>query len=265
MLQVDLANASDSDLRKFAYKKASVDLQDKKNRRIDNALFYSIPLASGLSSAVKDVNIYPKDLFELQQKGFSKETISSAVADIANEGKIVMDPSRVRSIRLARFGTSALSMGVGIAIFNAVYNIRSFASKNFQSVKDFTEKHPIISSIGTLAAGIGALSLASIGANKLLMKHADKLFDSYGVIKTPAKLDKFLAENKILNTSAKYIDKIPSSIKEFTKSILGWGPLALAFTYLCHGAKHNSKMTNEYINNYVELKNNQQAYYDIAV
>lgn len=38
----------DSDLRKMAYAKASNDVNDKKHRRIDKALYYSLPLAGGL-------------------------------------------------------------------------------------------------------------------------------------------------------------------------------------------------------------------------
>ena len=68
-----------------------------------------------------------------------------------------------------------------------------------------------------------------------------------------------MAESKVLDKASKYIHKVPDSAREIAKGVIGWGPLAMAITYISHGLRHESVKNREYVNNYMLLKDAQNA------
>ena len=212
------AGLSDNDLRNIAYQKASIDVNDKKHRKINNMLYYSIPVVAGIASAAHKAS---------------------------------------RAGRILNFGLGFASWAVPFMVVDAAIGSKHFAQKHISSVKDFTEKHPILASVGTLAASILAYTALTRGGVKVLTKHGAKV--SKVAAPYVDKLGKTLENSKVLDKLAGLTKKIPSSAKDVAKTILDWSPWMLLLANVSHSFNHEKVKANEAINNYQDLKESQEA------
>lgn len=215
----DLPNASDEDLKKLAIKDASIAVNDKKHKRINNALYWSLPVVGGLATVVRN-------------------------------------PVKGRLGNLAKFsGANASWLGTFLLI-DGIFAVKNKVSKNSDTVRKFDQNHPIISLGLTIGASIGAVALALTGASKLAPKvlKAIKPENAEKLTNIVTKLDKVLENSKVLNTISKGIDKVPSSLKGLAKGIIDWAPMMMIIGQLSHSFNHAAVKNNVANQNYAELK-----------
>lgn len=212
------AGLADEDLKQLAYNKASIDVEDKKHKKINNILYYSIPLVSGVAAAVKS--------------------------------------PATRVGRIANFGLGFASWAIPFAIVDAAIGAKHAAQKTIPTVKEFTEKHPVLTTIGTLAATIAAYVGLTRGGVKVLGKHGESI--SKAAAPYVEKLGNKLNNSKILDKLSDFTKKLPSSAKDVTKIALDWAPWMLLFANISHSFNHEKVKAQEYVNNYETLKEQQQ-------
>lgn len=224
------ANLKDRDIRKLAWSKASNDVNDRKHRAIDNTLFYTLPLAGGLSAAVRD---------------FSPEAV-------ANLGK-----HNIRSMRLARFGLVSASWAAGLAALGALWNAKDYLAQKIDVIKN----NPVISSVVTFAAGFGVLSAVDKLGHKGLMKVINSV-DDKKVMPYLKKVRNALNESKILNKASECISKFPSPIRDIGKGAAELAPLLIIGTQIAHMFGHQRAKANVASRNYDDLRQAQEMIRD---
>ena len=221
------ANLKDKDLRKIAFAKASDDVNDRKHRAIDNTLFFALPLAGGLSAAVRD---------------FAPE----AVAQIGKQN--------IRSLRLAKFGLVSASWAAGLAALSALWNTKDYLAQKIDIIKN----NPVISSVATFAAGFGVLAAVDKYGFKGLMKVINSV-DDKKVMPYIKKVRSALNNSKVLNKASEYISKFPSPIRDMAKGAAELAPLLIIGTQIAHMFGHQIVKTNVAARNYEDLKQAQQT------
>ena len=218
----------DNSIRQVAYLQTASKFDTKKSKRITNALFYSAPIAAGLGAAI---------LTKGKSTIFSKE-VSGVAAKVANGLKV---------------GGGWLASLAAIDLL--VFGKKKLAEKS-PDVRKFDNEHPFVSMLATLGAGIGALMLVERGAAKLAAKTAPKFMQ-----KGTEKVAKFLNENKLLvgakNNVNSLMNKTPSALKEFGKSVLSWAPTMLLFGGVFHSWSVANAQNRDFEKNYVNLKTEQ--------
>lgn len=221
----DLPNASDEDLKKLAIKEASIAVNDKKHKRINNALYWGVPVAGGLAAVVRN----------------------PAKAGILTSARLG---------NLTKFATTTASWLGALLLMDGVFAVKNKVSKNSDTVRKFDQNHPIISLGLTIGASIGAVALALTGGSKLANKaiKAVKPETAEKLTKIVTKFDKGLENSKVLNTISKGIDKVPSSLKGLAKGIIDWAPMMMIIGQLSHSFNHAAVKNNVANQNYADLK-----------
>ncbi len=230
--RIDEAIVQDDKLvREYAYLKAMDKVKDKKHQKITNALWYSIPLAAGLSAAALTkgkVSLFGKEI-----GGFAS--------------------------KLATGIAGALPWAVTLGVADAVVGGNNLALKKSKDVREAESKHPILTVMGILAAGTAALLFIPKAASKLLSKMGPKTYEKLGraaekaanalnVIKTPKFLEKPLT---------KLSEKMPSVIKNGAKFGISILPETLLLTTFFHTINHNIDKKREFNKNYTAMKDTQ--------
>lgn len=218
------AQLNDKDLQTLAAIKASNDVNDKKHRRISNAIFYSIPLAAGLDSAVKT---------------------------------LAKNPKMLRGNKLAAFAGTALSWAGAFAGIDLVFAGKRKLEQSNKAARGFAQEHPILSTIGGFAAAIGALALGSKGISKLKSKLLSNTVVRNEIFRNFVENSKKLNESRILNTAAEILKQVPSPIKNFGKGVIAYGPLLLVVGSITHSINHSNAKTKQVYKNYADLKTAQ--------
>lgn len=223
-----LANADDKTLKSIATQAAVRSPKAEQHRKASNRLFYSIPIASGLAAVVDNPTI----------------------------GKFA------RLGNLAKFGAAAGSLIGAIAVFDLVGLGVSKAYKSSDKLKEFAQKHPVIATLGSISAGVGAVILSSMGMGKL----AGKFANSSMIKKTlsPKNLRRFIKLNnaiqgsKVLNKASSLIDKMPKTAKNITKGIISGSPFILLVGSLIQSGKQANAQRNASFEIYSKLKDDQK-------
>lgn len=221
---------NDGDIRRIAWAKASQDVNDKKHRKIDNTLFYSLPIAGGISAAVREI---------------SPEAI-------AKYGK-----KNVRAIRLARFGVVTAAWTAGLAALGALWGAKDYLAKKVDIIKN----NPVMSSVVTFVAGFGVLA----GVNKFGAKGLNKLLSSVDekkIVPVFNKVRNALNNSKILNKIAEFGTKTPSPIKDIARNAAELAPLLVIGTQIGHLFGHQRARAQVAVNNYQDLKQAQSIIRD---
>lgn len=228
------ATLKDRDLGQIAYDQACKQVNDKRHKRIDNALFYSLPVVAGLSTLAKK-------LPPLMQGETPALSIFAPVA-------------KVRGLKLLRAGAVTGLWAAALGALALVAGAENWVIKKSESVRNFVQEHPVISTVGSLVAAVGAV----YGANRISGKVLYKLIPS--VEKNLTKmtyLDKVLNNSKILNSAEKLIAKIPPSIKSIGATVLNWSPFVVMGTQIAHYFGHEHVKNKQAYKNYNELKEAQ--------
>ncbi len=217
------AQADDKTLRAYAREAAAIQVNDKKHKAASNAIWYSLPIAGGLAAVVGN----PKIVGRIPKlKLFTKQT--------------------------------ALWAGT-FAIIDATFAAARSLNRHSSTVHEFNKEHPVLSTIATIGATVGALLLAGKGASKLVEKYGDKVVK---FLKNH-KVDKYIKENKLLTSVMKNIRKAPSSLKSFAKGVISWSPILLVATSIAHTFSHEKAKAITEQRNYDTLKVNQAKVRDL--
>ncbi|MBO5385669.1 hypothetical protein J6A64_05070 [bacterium] len=211
----EFAKADDRALRKAAAQITETQVDSKKHKRISNAIFWSIPLFAGAAAAVA-----------------------------VTGGRIPM---------LKQFAKTAASWAASFAAIDLTFAGKRALNKNSESAREFDRKHPVLSTVLTIGASIGAMFLGGAAVNKLAGKFGPKLVAQAKKLK----VDKFIKESKVINKLSEWAGKAPSSLKSLGKGLLDWSPLMLAFTSLAHTSSHERAKATQTVNNYTQLKEAQ--------
>lgn len=225
-----LASLDDVQVQKLAYAKTSADVNDKKHRRIGNAIYYATPLVAGLSSAAVNPG-----------------KIATVVKNAATSATKTVNLSRAS--RLGSFlATSALWTSAYI-IADTVFGAKHFAEKHSSKLKEFSQNHPFLSSVVAWGTAIAGSALAYRGGSKLISKFPKGASDKV-VISVAEKLN----SSKILNKASEKIAKVPAGIKGIAKNIISFAPWIMIFAGLSHNVDHESVKAKDFKQNYRDLK-----------
>ena len=223
-----LINLDDNAIRQVAYAQTASRFDNKKQRRISNALIAAAPVAAGLGAAV---------LSKGQTKLFSKELTGTAAR--AADGLVT--------------GTG---WAAGLGVVGLVGLAKGLLSRYSGDVRKFDNEHPVLSMLGTLAAAAGSLVLFNKGVEKLAARKAPEFLK-----KGTETVAKFLNENKnmisLKNSVKNLAEKTPSALKEFGKKVLDWAPSLLIFGGVFHSISSANAENRDFARNYTNLKNEQ--------
>ncbi len=223
------AQLDDKAVRQLALTKTSHEVNDKKHRRINRAIYWSIPLAAGIAAAT------------------------------ASPGKIVskLGTDFSRSARLTNFASQALSWAGTFLAIDTVFGAKRSIDKHSPSMKKFTQEHPVVSLLGTVAASLGVLFGARYGLTKLATKYAPKKA-SVKALKSLINANSKLNSSKVINKTSELMAKVPSALKNFGQGVLNWSPMLLIFGSLTHSMNHEKVKGQQFVNNYREIKGAQE-------
>jgi len=227
-----LARLDDKSIRQIAYAKASNDVNDKKHRRITNALYYSIPLAAGVAAAVKKPNI---------------------LSSVVKQAKSV---NLSRFTRLNNFASTAIGWATTFLAVDGIFATKRYMDKKVPDMKEFSKEHPVMSTLGTIGVAIAAIAGVNKGLSKLSSKLISKI-PAKKLDKTTLNVAKKLNNSKVLNKISKGLSKVPSSIKNLAAGALDYAPLLLIVSSIAHSFGHERVKAAEYQNNYNDIKSAQ--------
>ena len=221
----------DKVVRDYSYYQAMKKVQDKKHKKIANALWYSIPVAAGLSAAI---------LTKGKSSMFGKE-VSGLAAKVTNGIK------------------SALPWAVTLGVADLVVGTHKYVTQNSPTAKDVERKHPFMSFLGLLGVGLVALTCVPRGIGKLYNKIGPKTMGKLakGVENTGNLLNKIKMPEFMSNIGAKISKKAPSALKNVTKTAIDAAPEALLIASLFHSINHSYNRSNEFHKNYSGIKEAQ--------
>lgn len=211
------AAADDRVLKNFAMQTASESVDDKKHRFLSNTIWYSLPIAAGLASIVRNPNVI----------------------------------GRIPKLKI--FAKTAASWAGAFALIDATFAAKRAIDNNSSTAREFAKEHPVLSTITAVGAAIGAMILGSKGASALWNKYgaqAVQYLKKHGV-------DKAINDSKLITNVMANVRKLPSAIKNFTKGLIDWSPTLLIFTSLAHTFSHERAKTAEIAKNYTLLKTQQ--------
>lgn len=224
-------NQDDKTIRKAANQAAIECSNEKKFKKVNNALWYSIPVAAGISAAV--LNKGKSTLFT--------KTLTGTAAKLTSGLKY------------------AAGWGLAIGVADAIVGGKNLLTKNSDGAKDFEKKHPFIALAGLLAAGMAAITFLPKGLSKLYSKISPKVIGKLAE-KTGKLADKINA-NKLVKSMNKFADKLgkktPSVVKNAGKTAISWAPDALLFGTLFHTLGHGLAIGSQANQNYNYLKDTQ--------
>lgn len=224
-------NQDDRILRKASLQAAIQSSDEKKHKRTNNILWYSIPVAAGIAAAV--LNKGKSTLFTKELTG----TAAKLTSGLKNAAK----------------------WGGAILAADAIVGSKNLITKNSSEAKDFEKKHPFIAFAGLLGAGLLAMSYLPRGLSKLYSKISPKTIGK--LAEKTGKIANKINNNKLVksmnNSLNKLGKKIPSVVKNTGKVALAWAPDALLIGTLLHSVNHGVQVGSQANQNYNYLKDRQ--------
>lgn len=224
-----LIGMDDDSIRQIAYLRTTQRINQRKNNKVTNALFYSAPLAAGLGIAL------------LSKNGATK-LFGNELSGIAGR--------MAKGIKTAAYWTA------GLAAIDLFGKARNKVAEKSPELKKFDQQHPLLS-IGTmLAVGFGILTLVNKGAGKLTTLKTPEFLK-----KGTEKLAKNINNSKFVISAKdkliKLAGKTPSALKEIGATALNWAPTALLFGGLFHSISSANAVGKEFNKYYTTLKEAQ--------
>ncbi len=225
-----LASLDENQVRQLAYAKTSAEVNDKKHRRIGSTIYYTTPLVAGLAAAADN-------------PGKSLATVKNAA------GEAVKTVNLSRATRLGSFLSTTALWAAGYMVADAVFGSKNIAEKHSPALKEFSQNHPILSSVVGWGVAIAGTLAAYRGGAKLLDKLPKDKFNKVYI----AVAEKLNA-SKLLNKVSEQIAKVPSGIKTFGKSMISFAPWLMIFAGMSHNVDHESVKAKDFQRNYQDLK-----------
>jgi len=216
-------NMDDSQLKTLAYIANRNKFNEKKTNSINSTL-YAIPIVASISSG------------------------------ILTKGKL--------GTRVFASARTATNLGVGLLALGAVNAIENAVVSRSEKLQKFENNHPLLSLVADLGLALGAFSLGTKGARKILMKTAKKF--PKAALTTVARLQnaKKAINKTMLNTKvlpkiqegvSKLGEKAPWAV-EIGAAIVDSSVYILFLAGIMRGAKEARKEQRGFENNYKGLK-----------
>lgn len=205
------ANLNDRDLRHIAYNQASDSVDDKKHRKMNNRIFYSIPLAAGIAAAAK---------------------------------------TAPRVARVANFILGAASWALPFLAVDTVILAKKGIEKHSQKAREFQDKHPMLSILATAGVSIAGYLALTRGGLKHLEKNKDKVLEAVipAIAKLSDKLEASKLLNKASSLTAKIpssVKDVTKGLLDFTP----WALLFTSFFHsVAHEQIRTAEYINNYHN-----------------
>lgn len=245
---VSLANANSKpafkgpreDLEKYAYMdegstrnlalaRASKDVNDKKHRIISNALYLAAPISGGLATAC---------------------ALPSTI--LTKVGKVnVSRASRVLLGSLSTLKYAGLFLGI-----DALFAAKRGLENKSETMNEFSQKHPVISFMGTVAASFAAFYGLKHGA-KFLSNKLTAGKNPVRFVRPFLKASVKLNNSKTLDKASKMLSKAPALAKNLTMGALSWGPLLFLLGRFSHDVNHSRDKALAFQDNYNQIKGEQ--------
>lgn len=219
------AQMDDKTLRKAAYQQATIDTKTKKHQRIHSAIYWSIPIAAGLATAIKNP---------------------------AKTATKILNVNTSRLSNLSKMAGTTLGWAGTFALINTVFGASRKLENSNKKAREFTKEHPTLSFVAKVGASLATLGLATLGVTKLASK-APKLISG----KKLYKFNSALNNSKVLNKVSEGLAKVPSAIKGFAKGVAEWSPMILVLTSISHSLNHARALSIRTAQNYDQLKDSQ--------
>lgn len=212
--------------RKLALARASKDVNDKKHRIISNALYLAAPISAGLAKAC--------------------DVPSSLLTKVGNV-------NLSRAARVLVGASEALKIGALFLGIDAIFALKNKIDNSSETMREFSQKHPLMSFFGTVAASLGVFYGLKRGVSFRIA------FKNIPVknIRSSLKFSEKLQNSKILNKVSKWMDKVPSFAKSMAKSTLNWGPVLFILGRLVHDQNHAKRKAIAFQDNYNQIKGEQ--------
>lgn len=212
--------------RKLALARASKDVNDKKHRIISNALYLAAPISAGLAKAC--------------------DVPSSLLTKVGNV-------NLSRAARVLVGASEALKIGALFLGIDAIFALKNKIDNSSETMREFSQKHPLMSFFGTVAASLGVFYGLKRGVSFRIA------FKNIPVknIRSSLKFSEKLQNSKILNKASKWMDKVPSFAKSMAKSTLNWGPVLFILGRLVHDQNHAKRKAIAFQDNYNQIKGEQ--------
>lgn len=212
--------------RNLALARTSKDVKDKKHKAISRALYLAAPLSGGLAAAC---SVPSKVLTKVGGVNVSRAT------------------------RLAAGAAGALRLGALFLGIDAIFALKNKIDNSSETMREFSQKHPLMSFFGTVAASLGVFYGLKRGVSFRVA------FKNIPVknIRSSLKFSEKLQNSKILNKASKWMDKVPSFAKSMAKSTLSWGPVLFILGRLVHDQNHAKRKAIAFQDNYNQIKGEQ--------
>lgn len=212
---------SDGELQNLAAVRTSAMLNDKKHKRINNAIWMAVPLSAGLGAAALT-------------KGSNALRVGAGLGTAA------------------RWGAMFAVIDLAVLGMNAIKN-------DSKTLTDFDKKHPFLSFLGVMIGSFAALALAGKGFSKLWtsIKPAKQAKLASKMAKMGDKLNASKFLNGLRKTSKNIISKSPKFVKSVGKFTLRNTPFILMLGALSHSFDYSAKRNRTFMNNYMDLKEKQ--------
>lgn len=221
----------DSVLREVAVNAALQHSDEKKHKKINNALWYSVPVVAGLAAGI--LNKGQSTLFH--------KTITGTAAKLASGLK------------------HAAGWGIALGAADAIVGGKNLLTKHSEEAREFEKKHPFAMFAGLLGTGLAVLAVLPKGISKLYSKISPKVIGNLAA-KT-RKIADSINNNNFVKKANKFFGnigkKVPSVAKEAGKTALSWAPDALLIGTLIHSLNHGFSVGREANENYNYLKDKQ--------
>ena len=226
----DFAYMDEMNTRKLAMARTSKDVNDKKHRRISNALYLAAPLSGGLAAAC---SVPSKVLTKVGGVNVSRAT------------------------RIAAGAAGAVRLGALFLGIDAIFALKNKIDNSNETMKEFSQKHPLMSFFGTVAASFAAFYGLKHGAVALSKKLPSSAKHPVKAVKSFLKFSEKLNNSKVLNKASEYMGKVPSSVKSLAKGVLNWGPVLFILGRFSHDVNHNRERVAAFQDNYNQIKGEQ--------
>lgn len=221
----------DALLKQVALEAALAKSNEQKHKKINNILWYSVPVVAGLTAGI---------LNKGKSSLFSKE-LSGASAKLASGLK------------------TAAGWGAAILSAEAIVGGKNLITKNSDKAKEFEKEHPFLSFAGLLVTGGLALAYLPKGLGKLYSKINPKFIGK--LANKTGKIADFINNSKLVKASNKFFNnigkRVPAVAKEVGRTALNYAPDALLIGTLVHSLNHGLDIGRKTNENYNYLKETQ--------
>ena len=223
------ADLDDQVLKQKSREAAAIQLNQKKHNKINNMIYWSIPLAGGLASVATN-----------------SAKVTSKLSPLLKNAAI--------------FGKSALGWAGAFLAIDLLIAGKNKLTQKSETLQKFDREHPILSTVIGVGATLATLVLGAKGLKKLapmakkLVKpeFAEKISKAANNFIT--KLNDKVTGSKVIDKLTKGISAMPSALKKVLKGAAEWGPLALVFASIAHTSRFANAKRAQTEKNYQELK-----------